>query len=171
MKEPRFLRIVAILTVLAGATANCAEPALRLTISASEPVVKAGSDVKVNVVLRNVGDQAVNLTAAPKVFNGSVGEVHFYRATVKDGKGDPAVYTAFGKKIWGEDAAPGALFDGSMLLVAPLNPGEQHKHSLMIGKLYDLSKPGKYTIQVTRLDLEGTKIPLKSNTITVTVEP
>jgi hypothetical protein len=170
MKELRLLRVVAILTLFAGAAANCAETALKLTISAPG-LVKTGSDLRVNVVLRNVGDQAVNLTSAPKVFNGSVGEVHFYRATVRDGKGDPAVYTAFGKKIWGEDAAPGALFEGSGILLQPLNPGEEDKHFLMINKLYDLSKPGKYTIQVTRLDLEGTKIQLKSNTITVTVEP
>jgi hypothetical protein len=58
-----------------------------------------------------------------------------------------------------------------MILASPLNPGEEDRHSLMISKLYDLSKPGKYTIQVTRLDLEGTKIQLKSNAITVTVEP
>jgi hypothetical protein len=171
MKQPSLLVAVAILTVLAGATANCAEPALRLTISLPVPVVKAGSDVRVNVALRNIADHSVNLTFAPRVFNGAAGDVHLYRAIVTDGKGNPAAYTAFGKKIWGEDAAPGALLDGSMILVQPLNPGEEGKHFLMIGKLYDLSKPGKYTIQVTRLDLEDTRIPLKSNTITVTVEP
>jgi hypothetical protein len=171
MKKARLLGVVAILTVLAGATASCAEPTLKLTISVPEPVVRAGADVRVNVVLRNVGDHPVNLIAAPRVFNGAVGEVHYYRATVTDEKGNSAVFTAFGKKIWGEDAAPGALFDGSMILASPLNPGEEDRHSLMISKLYDLSKPGKYTIQVTRLDLEGTKIQLKSNAITVTVEP
>ncbi len=39
-----------------------------------------------------------------------------------------------------------------------------------LDKIYDLSKPGKYTVQVSRFD-DTTKVWVKSNTITLTVTP
>jgi hypothetical protein len=41
---------------------------------------------------------------------------------------------------------------------------------ISVSDLYDLSKPGQYTIQVRRWDDE-TKTWVKSNTLTVTVTP
>jgi hypothetical protein len=41
---------------------------------------------------------------------------------------------------------------------------------LIVSRLYDLSKPGKYTIQVTRRD-DASKTIVKSNPITVTITP
>jgi hypothetical protein len=41
---------------------------------------------------------------------------------------------------------------------------------LVVSRLYDLSKPGKYAIQVTRPDL-GSRTLVKSNAVTVTITP
>ena len=48
-----------------------------------------------------------------------------------------------------------------------LQPGESKKDEIILNKLYDLSKPGKYTVQV--LGLDDVRRTVKSNTITVTI--
>jgi hypothetical protein len=126
--------------VFAGGVASSAEPALRLTISVREPVVKVGAEIKVKIALRNVADHAVNVVWALRGID-PVGDAHLYRATVTDNTGGPVPYTALGKKIWGE----GAGFDASWI-TQPLEPGDAVDHSLVLSKLYDLSKPVKYTI-------------------------
>ena len=50
------------------------------------------------------------------------------------------------------------------------NLGEERTQVVSVSDLYDLSKPGQYTIQVRRWD-DDTKTWVKSNTITVTVTP
>jgi hypothetical protein len=52
-----------------------------------------------------------------------------------------------------------------------LAPGETTGMGMSpLGQLYDLSQPGEYTVQVSRVD-EETKTLVKSNTITITVKP
>jgi hypothetical protein len=53
-----------------------------------------------------------------------------------------------------------------------VDPGRTHQEEVIvsISKGYDLSRPGKYTIQVHRFLRHGDPI-IKSNTITVTVTP
>jgi hypothetical protein len=51
-----------------------------------------------------------------------------------------------------------------------LKPGEDWRTTIWVSDLYDVSKPGQYTIQVRRWDDE-TKTWVKSNAITVTVTP
>ena len=49
-------------------------------------------------------------------------------------------------------------------IAVPLDPGKTAKCELIISDLYDLSRPGKYTIRVHRGSV-------KSNVITATVVP
>jgi hypothetical protein len=51
-----------------------------------------------------------------------------------------------------------------------LKPGETIKDGLTLNRLYDLTKPGKYTIQCQRFDEESNSW-VKSNKITITVTP
>lgn len=51
-----------------------------------------------------------------------------------------------------------------------LQPGEAIQDETDIRTLYEIDQPGKYTIQVQRVDNE-TKTTVKSNTITVTIVP
>ena len=55
-------------------------------------------------------------------------------------------------------------------LLVSLKPGEDWRNTLRVSDLYDLSKPGQYTIQVRRWDYE-TRTWVKSNTVMVTVTP
>jgi hypothetical protein len=172
MNAPRAIAFVAMIGMLTGRSSSCAEPVLKLTISVQKPVFKIGSDVRVDVVLRNVGSQSVDLVGAPLgVLGDSVGDVHYYRAVVADEKDSPVAFTALGKRLWGEEAAPGTMFDGSAILKQPFDAGEERRHFLIVSKLYDFSKPGRYTIQVTRPSLERATALVKSNRITITIEP
>jgi hypothetical protein len=68
-----------------------------------------------------------------------------------------------------QPARPGILYSGSAAFLH-LEPGQSVKQEYPVWDDYDLSKPGKYTIQVSRLDRE-TNTRVKSNTITITVTP
>ena len=49
-------------------------------------------------------------------------------------------------------------------------PGAEWTHALVLSELFDLSKPDVYTVEVLRLNFEGTNDPpTTSNVITVTV--
>jgi hypothetical protein len=52
----------------------------------------------------------------------------------------------------------------------PMAPGEVMKTEIRLSDLYDLSLPGKYTVQVRYYDDEN-KEEVKSKAITVTVVP
>jgi len=49
-----------------------------------------------------------------------------------------------------------------------LEPGKSFRQTLALSKEYDLSKPGKYTVQASRFD---GKTDVKSNTLTLAVMP
>jgi len=51
-----------------------------------------------------------------------------------------------------------------------LHPGKTLVHRVNVSKLYDLSRPGLYTIQFRRLD-EESKTLVKSNSAKVRVKP
>lgn len=51
-----------------------------------------------------------------------------------------------------------------------MKPGETMTDRVNVSKVYDLTQPGRYTIQFQRLDPE-TKTFVKSNEITVTLRP
>ncbi len=51
-----------------------------------------------------------------------------------------------------------------------VKPRETLADVIQLDKLYDLSKPDKYAIQVERID-DDTKAIVKSNKLTVTVTP
>jgi len=127
-----------------------------LTLEADENSIKAGAEVKVDVTLRNSSGRAMyisfGLTEADYTFE------------VRDGERRVPPETDFARK---SKAKP--YFSSDQVFY--LQPGESlPKAPLMVTRFYDLSRPGKYTIQVSRVapkELGGRTI--KSNTITITV--
>jgi hypothetical protein len=61
----------------------------------------------------------------------------------------------------------GGALNGSGACV-PLKPGETLVERIEVSKLYNLTKPGKFVIQVERGDPESTA-PVRANAVTVTV--
>jgi hypothetical protein len=59
---------------------------------------------------------------------------------------------------------------GASVTLLDLKPGQTLKEACPVDKRYDLTQPGEYSVQASRYDYE-TKTWVKSNTITLTVEP
>jgi hypothetical protein len=124
-----------------------------ITISTPEPTIKAGSALLLEMFLTNGLDH-------PAVIDNALTK---YDVEVLDSHGKLAPLTTNGqdlrKKIgWGG----GPRFT--------VQPGDDLRGGVYVDKLYDISRPGQYTIQVARTD-EDSKVVVKSNTITVNVTP
>jgi hypothetical protein len=192
-----------IVGALVGPPANCAEPEFSLSISVPQDVLKAGSEVRVGIVLKNTAEHEIRVITVAVPEN-DTGDTIQFRATVLDGRGDPVPFTALGVRRWKDNTG----IDGSGMsgteIVPPLTDCKLGKGyspnrlpsacapfcsaaqldaanrqngdcglaraELVVSRMYDLSKPGKYTIHVTRYDY-ASKTIVKSNPITVTITP
>lgn len=163
------------------------KPASSLTISAAKDSVKSGSPVLIEVTLLNISNHDIVLD---RLLSGAD-----CRIDVRDVNGKWPPDTKFGYIHNGH--VPVANRDPSILaslsarelfdqsVDVPVKAGQTWKWPIDVGKFYDLSNSGKYTIQVERADVGPTAIAggtrgsqnppasvlVKSNTITVTVTP
>jgi len=155
MKDVLCVLIVAIVsatfcapTILAG------DPQISLTLIGPQAPLKAGSELKVKVILKNLSDGAVGVTNHGPEGPGQYGPY----VEVRDAQGSLVPQTEYYRSRQGGQ-------DGSFFTDA-VEVGESRESSLIISRLYDMSKPGKYTVQVQRA---FGKTVIKSNTIAVTV--
>jgi hypothetical protein len=138
----------------------------------------------VTITLKNISDHdiygafAVTRTAAGETFHG---------IEIKNEKGVRAPLTRYGHIAKGETppadkpnqsqnqnasqggGSEGSPFTGSVVSVT-IPPGGVSRDAIIANKLYDLSQPGKYSIQVNKWDGES-KTMATSNTIIITVIP
>lgn len=129
-----------------------------LTIETKKSTVKAGSAVWVEVKMENKSDHDLSVYRA---ISGDLDQCGWvYRVHIRDTKGVEPSQTKFAQSV-GVGGSGGYI---------PLRPEKTITDRCNVAKLYDLSRPGKYTIQVERLD-EQSKAFVESNTITVTVTP
>jgi hypothetical protein len=132
-------------------------PTFSLTLSAPKVEVTAGSKVFITVMQTNLSQQTIDCSA--HAANGVDYSVQF---DVRDQHG--------------MEAAKVALKHPELLPFSfqhcTLAPGESKTRGTLISGVYQLSEPGEYKIQVSRLD-EGdpARAFVKSNTITITVLP
>jgi len=135
-----------------------------ITISTPAEVVKPGSEVRLDISLKNLLDKTILL---PK----NVGQEETdadYVIEVRDSTGRSATETQRGQMIRGKGTK---RYFGSIRWVGA-KPGETLKESVALNKDFDLNKPGKYVIQIQRYvpdDLGGGGV--KSNVISVSVNP
>ena len=139
-------------------------PPFSVTISSKEPVVKSGSIIWVDATVKNTSDEVISV--------GSTAPVEFaYDIDVWTDKSARAPETKLGRRrnnrTTPEDETMVILSDSAE---SPLKPGKTLTDHVNVSKMYDLSQPGKYTIEFRRLD-EETKTFVKSNKITLTVTP
>jgi hypothetical protein len=130
-----------------------------IVITAAQATVKVGSEVRVDVQLKNTSDVDI-------VFGDLSRSI--YDMDVRNSKGEQAPETERMRKIHTPEQT-GARFEGS-IISDKLEPGNTVEEYISVDKYYDMTKPGKYTIQFQRTD-RLTKKTVKSNTITITVMP
>lgn len=152
----RVLTLV-ILTLCATDTVRGNTQPFTLILEAEENPVKAGSEVKVEITLCNSSNRAMHMSYGLSELD--------YAFEVRDSQDRIPPETEFARKSKGR-----GYFSSDHLFYLQL--GESlPKAPLVVSKFYDLSRPGKYTIQVSRAvpkELGGGTIKSKAITITIT---
>jgi uncharacterized protein (DUF58 family) len=163
------MSVLNALSLLGAALLSCTLSAVQATqalfslnISAKDDTVPAGSTVKVEIVLTNTSNRVIYIIheKAP-----DAGEQAGFTLDVRNADGSVVAFTRYGQKFFNHEA----VFLGAPAPFA-LKPGNPLKDEIVVSKLFDLSKPGKYSIQVKRLD-DSSSTEVSSNIISVTITP
>jgi hypothetical protein len=137
-----------------------------IKINAGHSHVKVGDPVYVDIEMRNTSDHEIDCTA----MTGNNGIDRNFQYEILDDNGDPAPKIAAGKTF--PEAIP-----------CTLKPENNYSTGGEISRIFDFSRPGKYTIQLSRPIWGNDQIPetgrtvqngqtvVKSNKITITVLP
>ncbi len=138
-----------------AAVKESADP-FSITIGPSSQTVNSASQVKINIHLTNTSNHDINGSSA--YFDGADAS---YRQEVRDAEG----------KLANKEQPPTSTQHlAGHWTRQPLRPGESADSQTGISPEFDISKPGHYTIRLSRpiseRPADGT---VKSNTITVTV--
>jgi hypothetical protein len=170
----RVLVFISIAITCIGATfaqnstgGTAVQPISTLAISAVHDSVRVGSPVLVRVTIENNSDHDIELSR-----EASGKDTSF---EVRDEKGVLAPDTKLGM-TWNGHVKPEQLDASSVDLSVHdmygiLKSGESSSLNVNVAIFYQMSLPGKYTIQCSRPDLGNLSLVLKSNVITVTVVP
>jgi hypothetical protein len=151
--------LYAVLSMLSVGNHLCgqAAPALPVTLTISAPAtIQASSKLYLKIVMKNISDQPVD----DSTFAVGCADLRF-RIDIRDQDG---------RSMKKEDLHPEHM-PGSVAM-STLAPGESAERSDCVTWHNDLSQPGTYTIQVSRVIGHDEKNGLaKSNIIAVTVLP
>ena len=140
------------------------EPSFALSVTAAQDAVKAGSSVTLTITLTNTSDRKIQVVKEA----GGRGPLDL-RLDVRDGQGNTV--RRAGPKLSKEKngrIVKHIYVWASSVTNVDLPPGQKVTDVLPVDRLFDLTQPGKYSIQASRYDSE-TKTWVKSNTVTVTV--
>jgi len=139
-----------------------------LTIGAVNSKVSAGSQIWILVALENISGHEISVYREYTPDQGGF----VYTADVRDEKATAVPETKFNRRLQSHDTPEEFAREPYVVLGSGgeqgLGPGMRMTDRIDVSRLYDLSRPGTYTIQVQRLDL-GSKTFVRSNKISVTV--
>ena len=154
----------ALIMLLAASIAS-AQPAFIITISAVRTVVAAQSPVEVQVILKNTSSHDLRFY----VDKSAKAELSGFGAEVTDAQGLVPKITAYYNQLIGDKAPRESVANPHAQFVIVSSggdpttaPGGTIGLHMDIAQMYDLSKPGTYTVQVTYMTI-------KSNPLQITV--
>ncbi len=167
------LLLAATVAILGAKLVEGAQPPFSVTIASSGDAIlagpgvqKAGSPIFLLVTLANNSTRTVSIPSFDR---------DYYRIDVRDEQGKTVPETDEVRKMREETSAPtNSIRDRktSKGLIGDLKPHTAANETIEVSSYYDMSHPGKYTIQLTRqLPEELGPGVVKSNRITVTVTP
>jgi hypothetical protein len=146
-----------LLNAAQSASPKSAEQPFSITIAAANAEVSAGSPVDIRVQLTNTSNRDMTLGAGFWIY-GNI-----------DGGLDYVCYDETGKGVQRDFTVVGDLGDRA---VPTLKPCKSLEEVVTISTACDLSRPGKYQIQVSRkIPNDSRHRAMKSNTIWITVKP
>ena len=152
----RLLIGVATLAVTGSGIARAASGApaqkpFSLTLSGPQEAVKVGQPVPMKITLTNISGRELLIIGSrhPR------GAEDDFQLCVRDAQGNLAAMKP-------REPSQGSQAGGSWA------PGQSFTDKFDLGESFDLTKPGKYTVQLKRKDVK-TGVEVESNTVTVTV--
>jgi len=155
--KPRCVLITIVAYFLTTDPGPGANQPLSLTLSAVEQTVRPGSEAKVQTTLTNVTSQVVTFFDTNPDCD--------YLIEVRDEKGNPAEQTTYRRQL----SCKNRLGDARNILVK-LKPQESRKDEIVLTRLYELNRPGRYFVQAQRkLPKELGGGTVQSNTLTINV--
>lgn len=167
MRSSRFVRTApvlfaffVVLVVSVQGQENGEKPSSQLIIAAPESTVEAGADIPLNITFTNSSHVTLRVMLSPE----EAAEVG-YMISVRDSQGRTVPKTDYYQKLLN-----GVHWIGKF---TELRPGENLEDDLLLNKLYDMSQPDVYSIQVKRpgMVFPENAIPAQSNIITLTIVP
>ncbi|MDE3136633.1 MAG: hypothetical protein KGL59_08660 [Acidobacteriota bacterium] len=136
---------------------DIAKPLSKLTLTAANAKSTLGSDVWIQIHWTNTSDRELT---ANRYTDKTTGQDMSYTLDFRDSAGRPVPKLPHKPPV-------GHFFDAQF---GTLKPGQQITNEINLRRMYDLSRPGKYTLQVSRRlakSLGGSII--RSNTLAVTI--
>jgi hypothetical protein len=134
-------------------------PRFKIVITAESPTVVAESEVWIKVSLTNTSNQ--DLDDSGSHFSGIDWDPNF-RFEVRDERG----------KLGPKRTYPHPELRTGYPVNRSISSGQTFTQEQRVSALYDMRKPGKYTIQVSRRTSDNPKDgEIKSNIVTITVTP
>jgi len=134
------------------------QPPFKIAIAVENPTVAAGAEVIVGVSLTNTSDRDVSEGA---MYMDTTGLDSTLRFEVRDDHG----------KIVPKRTYPHPELATGSVKFRTIPPGQTLTQQQRVGALYDMRKPGKYSIQAFRRMTANPDEDIKSNVLTVTVTP
>lgn len=169
MKVRHFCQLFACavaLVCLAPLPASTAKGAFSLTIAAPKEPLKAEAELRLLVTITNTSNRKISFVTSP----GPTPEDGFlYEIDVRDEQGRPV---ALSSDLRGRD--PRVPVNYGSRTARTLSPGESFIDQVTVTRFYDLTRPGQYTISVSRSMPPRQNLgngTIKSNAITLTVAP
>jgi hypothetical protein len=143
-------------------TGHCQTGSFGISITISQNTIRTGANLQLQIKVKNISDHDLSLFVP---FD-ETGIAQMFDVNVRDSAGASVPETAVGMHVHGKTAEP-PLISGP---VKTISPGKEIDRNTDLTRIFDLAKPGTYTVQVTRMDFDQ-KVLVKSNIITITVTP
>ncbi|HET6143080.1 MAG TPA: hypothetical protein VFE02_06195 [Candidatus Acidoferrales bacterium] len=162
-----FFAILTLYLTRSVAAQSPPSPSFSIAISAVQNTAKAGSEIKITALLKNVSEHDLGIART----TGGHRADSFYTLEVRDQSGNLTPKTVLRREIEEHGTANGEIvLLGGSVFTHTLKPNKILEGGIVVTNSHDLSKPGRYTIQCQRFD-EETKTIVKSNKLTMTVTP
>jgi hypothetical protein len=142
------------------------DPGFTITVAPPASPIRVGSPIKVTITVKNVTNSDIywNSDRGPDtVYNA------FRLLLRKDGR--EVETTFFHRKITGRNRPgdPNEVGSGSSILL-PHPPGTMFVMTIDLKRLYEITEPGEYTLDVSRIE-DGNKTTVHANIVTLKIVP
>lgn len=151
-----------MLSLGAAAVSSAPVVTLSLSIAARPFMVKSGQDIRVDINITNGSNKPM-----PLAVSNAEGHAEFnYDIQVMRQDKRPVGRTDYGRSLVGA----GTLSIGFSNRLIYLKPGQSQSDYFVLNKIYDVSRPGVYFVQIQQAPVAGTNATARSNSIEVVVQ-